>query len=147
MRKEKNEKGQVMVLTSIIIGALILSASAIAGLLMFFQIQQSNDAVTSGMAVFAADAGIEASFDCYYHTDAGSIFPAGYDGTQDICPENGTLSNGATYISSMWCVDSTRTTRVSCLDNANVFGFRVRSIGASQRTERALETFYRTRFN
>ena len=36
-----------------------MSASAIAGLLMVYQIRQANDAVNSAKAIFAADAEIE----------------------------------------------------------------------------------------
>lgn len=52
-------KGQVMLLTVVVIGGLLLSASAIAGLLMLYQIRQSTDIINSTKAIFAADTGIE----------------------------------------------------------------------------------------
>jgi hypothetical protein len=52
-------KGQVMLLTVAIIGGLILTASAIAGLLMLYQIRQTTDTINSAKAIFAADTGIE----------------------------------------------------------------------------------------
>lgn len=52
-------KGQVMLLTVVVIGGLLLSASAIAGLLMLYQIRQSSDITNSTKAIFAADTGIE----------------------------------------------------------------------------------------
>ena len=52
-------KGQVMLLTVLVIGGLLLGASAIAGLLMVYQLRQSSDVTNSTKAIFAADAGIE----------------------------------------------------------------------------------------
>lgn len=141
----RNEKGQTMVLISIIIGGIFLSSSVIAGLLMFFQLRQANDAVTSGMAFFAADAGVEQALDCYYHQTTS--FPAD---TSDVCPKSGTLSNGATYDAYLWCAD-VNGARVSCLQNDPqndpVYGFWVQSTGDAPGTERILKTYYAVRFN
>jgi len=52
-------KGQVMLMTVLVIGGLLLGASAIAGLLMVYQIRQSSDVTNSTKAIFAADTGIE----------------------------------------------------------------------------------------
>ncbi|MFA5083937.1 MAG: hypothetical protein WC475_00925 [Candidatus Paceibacterota bacterium] len=52
-------KGQVMLMTVLVIGGLLLGASSIAGLLMVYQIRQSSDVVNSTKAIFAADTGIE----------------------------------------------------------------------------------------
>lgn len=55
-----------MILSIILLGGLLLGASAVAGLLTVFQIRQSNSAVYSTQAIFAADAGLEwASYVCY----------------------------------------------------------------------------------
>jgi len=48
-----------MLLTVVIIGGLILSASSIAGLMMVYQIRQTNDVINAAKAIFAADSGIE----------------------------------------------------------------------------------------
>ena len=48
-----------MLLTVLSIGGTILGASAIAGLLMVYQIRSATDFANSAKAVFAADAGIE----------------------------------------------------------------------------------------
>ena len=53
------KKGQVMLLTILVIGGLLLGASAIAGLLMVYQIRQSSDITNSTKAIFSADTGIE----------------------------------------------------------------------------------------
>ncbi|MEK7624297.1 MAG: hypothetical protein AAB404_01020 [Patescibacteria group bacterium] len=53
------DTGQVMLLTTLVVGGLLLGASAIAGLMMVYQIRQSSDVVNSTKAVFAADSGVE----------------------------------------------------------------------------------------
>lgn len=52
-------KGQVMLLTVLILGSTVLSASTIAGYLMTLKIRASSDITNSAKAIFAADAGIE----------------------------------------------------------------------------------------
>ena len=51
--------GQAMILTVLLMGGMLMMMTAIAGLLMFYQIRQSGDAGRSTMAIFAADAGLE----------------------------------------------------------------------------------------
>jgi len=54
-----NHSGQVMILSVILLGAILISATAIAGLLIIYQIRQANDTVNSTRAFFAADAALE----------------------------------------------------------------------------------------
>jgi hypothetical protein len=62
--------GQVMVLTVLSLGGTLLGVTAIAGLLMLFQIRQATDLGNSAKAIFAADTGIEwALFDFDCHKD------------------------------------------------------------------------------
>jgi hypothetical protein len=56
---QQKKEGQVMLLTVLILSTLFLSATAIAGLLMVFQLSQVTKVVESTSAIFAADAGIE----------------------------------------------------------------------------------------
>jgi len=68
MKKNKQNLrgGQAMILSIILLGGMLLAASAVAGLLTIFQIRQSNNAVRSTQAIFAADAGLEwATYLCY----------------------------------------------------------------------------------
>ncbi len=64
MIQKNKESGQVMILSVVMLGGILLSAASIAGLLMVYQIRASNDAVNSAKAVFAADAGVEAATWC-----------------------------------------------------------------------------------
>lgn len=65
MLKVKSKKlrvgnvGQVMLLTVLILGSTVLSASTIAGYLMTLKIRASSDIANSAKAIFAADTGIE----------------------------------------------------------------------------------------
>ena len=134
--------GQVMILTTMIIGGIMISASVVAGILMFYQIRQANDAGTSGMAVFAADAGIEKALQCYF-----------WEGTSDqnlneICDVSDSLPNGASYEADLDCQmkNGSRYEKVSC-ESGNVVGFKVRSRGFAEKTERVLETFIFTKKN
>lgn len=62
----KTQDGQAMILSIVLLGALLLSASAIAGLLTISQIRQANNVVNSTKAIFAADAALEwATYACY----------------------------------------------------------------------------------
>ncbi len=63
------ERGQVMILSVMMLGGILLSGAAIAGLLMLYQIKASNDVVASGKAVFAADTGIEAASWCAFRSN------------------------------------------------------------------------------
>lgn len=53
------KKGQVLLLTTITLGGMLLGATTIAGLLVVYQIRQAGDLANSGRAIFAADTGIE----------------------------------------------------------------------------------------
>ncbi len=54
-----NESGQSLLLSVMVIGGVLIGATAIAGLLLKYQLRQTNDVVNSTKAFFAADAGIE----------------------------------------------------------------------------------------
>lgn len=61
-----NKEGQVMLISVIMLGGILLSAAAIAGLLTVYQIRAANDVVNSAKAVFAADSGIEVVSWCFF---------------------------------------------------------------------------------
>ncbi len=52
-------KGQVILLTVLVLAGSMLGASMIAGYLMLLKIRASSDITNSARAIFAADAGIE----------------------------------------------------------------------------------------
>ncbi|MEK7464322.1 MAG: hypothetical protein AAB617_00930 [Patescibacteria group bacterium] len=69
----KQNNGQVMILSVMLLGGVLLSASAVAGLLTLYQIKSANDAVNSAKALYAADAGVESASWAYFKGDIGNI--------------------------------------------------------------------------
>lgn len=59
MNRLKPNRGQVMLLTVLVLSGTILGATTIAGLLTLYQIRQSTDFINSAKAVYAADSGME----------------------------------------------------------------------------------------
>ncbi len=54
-----HRRGQVILLTVVIMGVSMLIASTVAGYLLLVQIRQSSDITNSTKAIYAADAGVE----------------------------------------------------------------------------------------
>ena len=61
-----SRSGQIMLLSVMIIGGVMLSAAAVGSLLVRHQLRQVNDSIDSAKAFFAADTGIEVSSFCYF---------------------------------------------------------------------------------
>lgn len=58
--------GQALLLVVVMMGGILFLVTAVAGLLMYYQLQQSNDTANSTVAIFAADAGIERALYHYF---------------------------------------------------------------------------------
>lgn len=82
-----------MILAVLSLGGAMLGATAIAGLLMLYQLRAVTDSENSAKAIFAADAGVEWALYTYFYPNGGAIATP--------------LTNGATY-------------NVTCYDNAAV---------------------------
>lgn len=52
-------RGQIMLLTVLVLGASMFLAATVAGYLLLLRIRQSTDVVNSTKAIYAAEAGIE----------------------------------------------------------------------------------------
>jgi hypothetical protein len=70
---KQNLGGQVMILTTLAIGGALLGATAIAGLLMVYQIRQMTDLRNSTQAIMAADSGVEWGFFQFFHPSSPPI--------------------------------------------------------------------------
>lgn len=64
MSGSQTEKGQVMLLTVLLTGGVLLAATAVAGLMMVYQIRQTTAVIDSVQAIFAADAAVEWELFC-----------------------------------------------------------------------------------
>jgi hypothetical protein len=58
-QRNRTIDGQTLIMLVVLMGGMLMMATAIAGLLTFFQLQQAGDASRSTIAIYAADAGIE----------------------------------------------------------------------------------------
>ncbi len=135
-----------MILITVIIGSVVLSATVIAGFLISSELRQANNAISSGMAVFAADSGVEKALLEYYR--GGDVFNLKEGSPKNEIKFNEiVLLNNARAVSSLKCVGEDKITKVDCTNNDLVYGFIVRSIGTLNNTERILETLYVTRYN
>ena len=48
-----------MLLTAMMVSAMVIAATSLAGLITLYQLRQITDVKNSGKAIFAADAGVE----------------------------------------------------------------------------------------
>lgn len=80
----RRNKGQVILLTAIIVAGVVMAATSLAGLLTLYELRQVTDVKNSSAAIFAADAGTEC---------------LSYQWTKDSSLDcsNGTLTNGARF--------------------------------------------------
>ncbi len=106
---QQSQKGQVMLLTVILLSGAILGATSLTGLLVLYQIRQATDVTSSTQAIFAADSGLECAL--YQHFK---------DLTQDC--SDVLLGNGARF-------------QTGTLSGGNI----VRSVGQVGRSARAFE--------
>lgn len=111
--QRKKNRGQVMLVSVIMLGGILASAVGIAGVLMVFQIRQSNEAARSAEAFYAADAGLE--WTTYNQFNTAVALPSS------------TFSNGASFEASSSLAGTV---------------LRIQSIGMSGNAARALEALY-----
>lgn len=114
-----------MLISILAMGGTIIGATAIAGLLMAYQIRQSADLAGSAKAIGAADAGLECSLYMFFQSTSS-------------CPGlPATFQNGSTV--TFKCYTSDGQTEVSCSDQTQVYYFRVQ--GVSGNISRSIEAF------
>lgn len=100
-----SRSGQTMILLVTLMGGMLMLATAVSGLLMFYQVQQSGDAGRSTAAIYAADAGLERAISFYWEysedpADPGKCWAPNPPCNGDDFPElnvDSTLPNGATF--------------------------------------------------
>lgn len=69
-----SSNGQVMILSVLAIGGILLVATTVAGFLISYGIRQSGDFTASTRAIIAADAGVE--WELYIYTHPTSTEPS-----------------------------------------------------------------------
>lgn len=114
------KKGQIMLLSVLTLGMIMLGATAIAGLLTVYQIRMSSNVTDSAKAIFAADAGLD--WGIYQFTRPTS---------SDQAP---VFSNGASFTAT--CYDSSLNQLDSCANSSTSV---IRSFGRSGALSRVFE--------
>lgn len=109
--------GQVMLITVLTLSGTILGATAIAGLLMLYQIRQTSDVINSTKAIFAADAGMAWRLYKFFKADGQAC---------KNCPDGGAcpqpdFTNSASFQSTCQEVISSTTQSVTFRSNGNAF--------------------------
>ena len=120
------------------LGGALLGITTIAGLLMVYQVRQTNDALLSAKAIFAADAGLEWGLYNYYC--ATSVARAGAQGgfAPGECPHASKLfTNGASV--EVACIDDAGTRHECDPPPPNVLITRIVSVGRAGTASRAFE--------
>jgi len=116
-RRLRPRRGQLMLMTVLILGGTMLGATAIAGLITTYRLQQASRARDSAMAIMAADAGLEAGlYQCFKLNDCTTAIP------------QTSLPNGATYAVTF--------------NTGNPSSGEIRSLGKSATAARALSFTY-----
>jgi hypothetical protein len=91
-----------MILATLALGGALLGATAIAGVLMLYQLRATTDTENSAKAIFASDGGVEwalFNFYCSQTTPPRCAVPPAYPSS--------TFTNGATV--DVVCYDDTNT--------------------------------------
>ncbi len=107
VRTFRQGSGQVMLMSVIMLGGILLTSGVIGGLLVVQQIRQSTDTVNSAKAIFAADAALEWMTYCLVVTTPDCSEYLDTFGNTPITFSNGASASssysigvGATYINS-----------------------------------------------
>ncbi len=106
-----------MLITVLVLSGTLLGATAIAGLLMLYQIRQTSDVINSTKAIFAADAGMEWRLYKFFKADGQTCkdCPNGA-----ACPQPA-FSNSASFQSTCSEQLSSTTQSVTLRSNGNAF--------------------------
>lgn len=121
--KNKNaRRGQVMLITSLVLASTLLASTTIAGMLMLYQLRQGSDVANSAKAIYAADAGLEWRLYRFLKVDGRNCC---VEGEQCAVP---VFSNGATVQTSC-----------SATPEASGQSVTIRSTGISSKNARAFE--------
>jgi len=145
LSNRKGQSGQAMLVATLFISGLILSATTIAGLLLFYQVRGVSNAAVSARAFFAADSGAERSLYCYLFKEVeGGVG----DENCDAGEGNVKFFGNTSFWTDLQCLDDSENKMScnGCLDNAgkeiscDVKKILVKSFGNSDKAARNLET-------
>jgi hypothetical protein len=124
----QQSSGQAMLIFVLVLGATVLSVTAIAGYVTLQKLRASSDVVDSAKAIYAADSGVEW---CFYNKFSTTNGTSTFDcTTSDVNP-------GPTFSNNL----SGNTVDVSVSEGGVAPNTIVKSIGHSGRSYRAFGIF------
>ena len=126
------QAGQAMLIFVLVLGATMLSVTAIAGYVTLQKLRESSDVVDSAKAIYAADSGVEWCFYNKFYVATTSTY---------VC--DSAQVQGAPYMPVPTFTNnlSGNTVDVSVSQGSSDAGTVVKSIGHSGRTYRAFGIF------
>ena len=134
--------GQLLIMSVVILGGILLSATAVAGLLLRYQLRLTNDVANSAKALFAADSLLEWHSYCAQRQKGIIGVAGGNPGRINQLNNDGIDCTDAglppTYLDSQ--VTSTSTIRFSNGIDPNSVDARIFSEGFGGKATRAVET-------
>lgn len=104
----RTQRGQIMILTTLILSGTILAAVTIAGVLMLYQIRQAGNAMMSGRAIFIADAGLEYELYRFYSADCNYPAPTFKINNATLYSETRIDGNDVVFVSNSLAGKTTR---------------------------------------
>jgi hypothetical protein len=129
--KDRNQRsGQAMLIAVLALGGAMLGATAIAGLLILYQLRATTNSVNSSKAIFAADSGTDFALFSYYCVNEknGNGKPRC---TKQKPPKMSAFSDGATTTVTCYDVNNAPTT---CFNNVNAqYAIAIGSSSGSRR--------------
>ncbi len=132
-----------MILASLALGGALLGISALAGLLMTYQIRQTTDLENSTKAIMAADSGVEWGLYQYFHPSNPPV--ATNPGCPGSCSPNGgyklgPYANGATVVVTCWGLDPVTGSELQQPNCSNASS--IQAIGDSNLADRSLRAYF-----
>lgn len=123
------QRGQVMLVTVLLLFGALLSATTIAGVLTLYQLRQATDVNNSARAIYAADSGIEWRIYKLAQDNFSCVdCPSG-----SACPQP-VLANGATF--TVTCSSAVTASPTTDADGSQAI--TIKSVGESHKNYRAL---------
>lgn len=96
VRRKSERSGQAMLIAVLAMGGAMMGATAIAGLLILYQIRATTNSVNSAKSIFAADSGVDWALYSYYCQDDGRC-PNGPPPLTVMLPGSGAIVSSTCY--------------------------------------------------
>ncbi|MBU6500320.1 MAG: hypothetical protein KGJ89_00625 [Patescibacteria group bacterium] len=135
-----NRRGQIMILASMALGGALLGISALAGLLMTYQIRQTTDLTNSTKSIMAADSGVEWGLYQYFHPSSPPIGCPSSNCDSSGGYNLGPYADGASVVVTCYGLDPSNGTEQQQLNCSNASS--VQAVGEANFASRSFRTYF-----